>query len=79
MRALTPFPHAAPASLAEVTDNCVALLVAQGGASAPTPELRREVELHLWLDHLCDEPPAAREAPNRTPLRHRARVSHEKH
>jgi hypothetical protein len=62
MRAPFPFllPHASPASLAEIAENCVAFLIAKGRAPAPTPELRREVELHLWLDQLCDDAPAPR-------------------
>lgn len=55
---LFPSPQAPSVSLAEATETCVNLLIAEGRASAPVEELRREVELHLWMRQLCDARPA---------------------
>ena len=57
-----PQHHSAVASvlLDEATEKCLALLVEHDRALASTPELRREVELHLWLGGLCDNHLAGR-------------------
>ena len=49
-----PTKKSRPAPLENEIRACLDFLVNIGAVSAVTPELRREVELHLWLRRLCD-------------------------